>query len=172
MSKIGEVTQVNKDSIMVDTGGGTSFECDLFLAPGEDSKPIVGDRVAVMPVNGERLAVAYYDSNIGLCESGEKRIYSRDADNNIKGEVFLKKDGSINVTGENINLNGNDKRFVTHAELDAALQLFMTALNTHTHLVAALPSAPPVLPIPTLIPTVPLSIDISASKTLTVKTGG
>lgn len=63
-----------------------------------------------------------------------------------------------------IKLNGESKNFVTHAELDAALQTFITSLNTHTHPTAATgPPSPP---------TVPLSIDITASKTLTVKTGG
>ena len=64
----------------------------------------------------------------------------------------------------NIEINGNTKNFVTHAELNTALQTFITALNAHVHAVTAVgsPTGPPV----------PLqSIDISASKTNTVKTG-
>jgi hypothetical protein len=64
----------------------------------------------------------------------------------------------------NISLNGSTKKFVTHTELDAALQTFITALNLHTH-----PTAATGLPSP---PTVPMSLDISASQTQTIKTGG
>lgn len=64
----------------------------------------------------------------------------------------------------NILLNGSSKRFVTHAELNTALQDFIIALNLHTH-----PTAPsgPVSP-----PSTPMSIDISAAETQTVRTDG
>jgi len=63
-----------------------------------------------------------------------------------------------------IKLNGESKNFVTHAELNTALQTFMNSLNLHTHPTAATgPPSPP---------TVPMSLDITTSKTLTVKTGG
>lgn len=61
-------------------------------------------------------------------------------------------------------LNGDSKRFVTWDELNTALQSFMTALNSHTHPTAATgPPSPP---------TVSMSLDITAAKTTTLKTGG
>ncbi|MGD9678181.1 MAG: hypothetical protein AB7V16_07430 [Vulcanibacillus sp.] len=72
------------------------------------------------------------------------------------GKVFIKADS--------IELNGNSKQFVTHAELDSALQTFINALNLHTHPTAG--SGPP------SPPTSPLSINITSAKTTTVVTGG
>lgn len=70
----------------------------------------------------------------------------------------------LDLTGSEAHLNGDSKSFVTHAELNTALQSFITALNTHTHPTAAIgPPSPP---------TAPMSIDISAAETTTIKTGG
>jgi len=83
---------------------------------------------------------------------------------NSDESINLESTNDTEIDAANIYLNGSSKPFVTHAELDAALQTFITALNLHTH-----PTAPtgPVSP-----PTVPMSINISASATTTVKTGG
>jgi hypothetical protein len=64
----------------------------------------------------------------------------------------------------NVNINGDSRNLVTHAELNTALQTFITALNLHVHpgvTSGAASTAPPS----------PLSIDISASKVNTVKVG-
>lgn len=75
---------------------------------------------------------------------------------------------NIELNGAEVNLNGDSKRFVTHAELDTALQSFNSVLNSHTHLYAPGPGAPVASATP-----LPLSsIDISASETQTIKTGG
>jgi len=80
------------------------------------------------------------------------------------GNTVLLKDGKIVVTSDKIELNGSSKNFVTHTELNTALQSFITSLNLHVHATAAV--GPPVPP------TVLLSLDISTSKTTTVVTGG
>jgi hypothetical protein len=79
----------------------------------------------------------------------------------------LDHDGTkTRVINENgIEFNGNTKTFVTHAELDTALQTFMTALNAHVHTSASSGS-------PTTPPVSPMSLDISAAETTTIKTGG
>lgn len=69
------------------------------------------------------------------------------------------------INPDGIELNGNSKTFVTHAELDTALQTFITALNLHVHTSATAGS-------PTSAPTAPMSLDITNAKTTTVKTGG
>jgi len=71
-----------------------------------------------------------------------------------------------------IEINGNTKQFVTHAELSSLLATFMTALNLHTHAVTALAASTG--PMTTLIdyPTlVPISLDISTATTTKVKAG-
>lgn len=74
------------------------------------------------------------------------------------------KGKTIAINDSAVNINGSSKAFVTHAELNSALQSFMTALNLHTHPTAA--SGPP------SPPTAPMSLNISAAATTTVKTGG
>ncbi len=64
-----------------------------------------------------------------------------------------------------LEINGNTKELVTWPELNTALQGLITALMTHTHNCTApgTPSGPPLAA---------LSLDISAAKTTTIKTGG
>ncbi len=80
-------------------------------------------------------------------------------------DIAIESSGDITVDGSKIELNGNSKSLVTHAELNTALQNFITILNTHTHTVASVGS-------PTKTPDIPMSLDISNSATTTVKTGG
>lgn len=82
------------------------------------------------------------------------------ADAKIKIEC---SDGNMKVTAKKIELNGNDKQFVTWAELNSALQGFITDFNSHVHPTPNGPSS---------APTVPLTLDISSSKTSTIVTGG
>jgi phage baseplate assembly protein V len=83
---------------------------------------------------------------------GEVKLYSK-----FGNKILLDKDGKIMM-------NGTGKKFVTHSELNTALQNFMTALNLHTHPTAAVgPPSPP---------TVGMSLDISSAATTTLETGG
>lgn len=69
-------------------------------------------------------------------------------------------DGDLRIDSDNIELNGNTRTFVTHAELDTALQTFITALNLHVHGSAGTP------------PVTPMSLNIAAAETTTIFTGG
>jgi len=71
----------------------------------------------------------------------------------------------IDVNG-NIKFNGDSKTFVTHAELNTALQSFITALNLHVH------SGVTTGPGASGTPGTPMSLDITSAKTTTIKTGG
>lgn len=79
--------------------------------------------------------------------------------------------GEYNLNASSVNLNGSSKAFVTHAELDTALQALLAQLNTHTHITTATVGAGPTLGVLTS-PVAPFTLDISAAKTTTVKTGG
>lgn len=133
---------------------------ELYNNFGLDANPLVDDRILLIPVGGSGKLVAIGTITINpQTNPGEVRIFSRDSSGNEQAEIFLKNNKSIE-------LNGNSKRFVTHAELDTALQTHITALNVHTHSgVTTGPgtSGPPVNP---------LSLDISAAETQTIKTGG
>lgn len=83
---------------------------------------------------------------------------------NITGDVDLAvTDGDVNVTADNITLNGDDKRLVTYAELKAAMDKLWVAMTTTP--IAGNGSTQPSW-------TGITSIDISASETQTIKTGG
>lgn len=136
-------------------------------------------------VTGEGMEILHKDSMINLLDDGKIEIKNTEAAVNLwtDGKVEVKNaDASVNLlasgnvevknssadliltSGGDIELNGNSKNFVTHTELNTALQSFLTALNLHTHPTAATgPPSPP---------TAPLSLDISAAKTSTIKTGG
>lgn len=73
---------------------------------------------------------------------------------------------TVNVDSEALNLNGDSKAFVTYAELDTALQSLVSAINSHVHAGVQTGGGA------TAPPTAPMSLDISASETQTVKTGG
>lgn len=112
----------------------------------------------------------YLKSALNEVEPGDKRKFSlSDAfclpglfPFGSPGKTTTKtNDITIQNDSGNITLNGDTKSFVTHTELDAALQSFITALNITlgTKLDGAgVPGT--------------LSINISTAKTNTVKTGG
>lgn len=80
-------------------------------------------------------------------------------------ELSITGPAKITVKGDAIELNGNTKKFVTHAELNTALQTFINTLMLHVH-TSASPGSP------TTPPTSPITLDISNSATTTIKTGG
>lgn len=82
--------------------------------------------------------------------------------------------GTMKVdTQEKIELNGNDKQFVTYAELDDALQELWGKIKNHTHSVSTSGSATAqtgTAAASSDLATV--TLDISAAKTKTIVTGG
>ena len=79
------------------------------------------------------------------------------------------KDGNLDVkTNGKIKLNGDDKQFVTWAELNAALTEFVTALNLALTTTPIIGNGSP----QTEWVDLPESIDISDAKTTSVVTGG
>jgi phage baseplate assembly protein gpV len=128
-----------------------------FLA-GDPARPIYGARVGGL--EGSEPGSLTGPSAVVLLDDGTARVtYDRES-----GALEVSGVKSLTVDAESVAVNGDSKAFVTHAELDAALQAFMQALNLHTHPTAA--SGPP------SPPTVSMSLDISGAATTTVKTGG
>lgn len=148
--------------------------CDPIYRYGI-SAPAAGEYVVVGFLSGSP-SKPYYLGTAG-CVSGQvpaahdgpaKRVlysdgtrqvtYDADAD-----ELLVDGFGAVKI-------NGDSKSFVTHAELDTALQAMINQLNMHTHLVASVGA--PTGPASASTPPVTFSIDISAAETTTVKTGG
>ena len=135
-------------------------EIEFYQLPGISSGPTEEDRVITVNMGGYTVAVASHNYRIGIApQAGEVIIYSTDAAGNAKqAEVKLTPDG-------NIELNGSGRTLVTHAELDAALQTFITALNLHTHSGVSTGSGV------SGPPSAPATINISEANADTLRTG-
>ena len=150
--------------------------------------PRVGDRVMLMFVAGRPSQAIYLgqarwldESPPSTYEGPDTVVLYEDPDGglsvmfdvasgtlNIKdghGNTITLESGLVKIDSSgDIELNGNSKSFVTHAELNTAIQTFINALNLHTHPTAATGPASP--------PTAPMSLNITSAETLTIKTGG
>jgi hypothetical protein len=137
--------------------GNVDTQAEVYNPAGVFSRTPKGARVLMLPIAGGKtraiIGMVNYQLTLDIGE-GETLIYSTSADGTTK-----KAEIKLDATG-NITLNGNSKTFVTHAELNTALQTFITALNLHVHGSAGTP------------PVTPMSLNISAAATTTVKTGG
>ncbi len=141
--------------------GGDVLTPEVYMLPGIVSCAPDGTLGVFMPFSGRRgvfVATNNYQIRIELLQ-GETTIYSTTPDGKtIKARIDLDGAGKID-------LNGKTKRLVTHTELNTALQNMVTWINAHMHATAA--PGPPVPPTPP-----PLTLDISAAETQTVRTGG
>lgn len=102
-------------------GVKTSFESSPF---GVDSSPIKGMTAIYSPTsnNSEDVILGYINKN-QLAESGETRLFSLDANGNLKSYLWLKKDGSLE-------LNGDGFSAVRFENLKTALDNMVTGINT------------------------------------------
>jgi len=151
------------DSIIVSSvaAGGEERTPEIYSSPGVASLPGDGTQAVQVYLEGRRVVVvATYNYKIKIdLAKGETAVFSTDAaGDTVKAKAIFKADGTIE-------LNGSSKTFVTHAELNTALQGFITALNLHTHTSAAPGS-------PTTPPVASMSLNISSAATTTIKTGG
>lgn len=169
---------VKLTNIEVLTPGSKAFSIKHTLVKGDivqlmSSKGLV-DSVAELTVASINDTLPYSTVTLkaiplaNFANAKNKLSISDDGSFEITGtdySVTVTTDGTIKIVGKEINLNGDTKTFVTHAELDTSLQSYNTAIGMHVHTsaVAGSPTSPPVTP---------MSIDISAAKTTTVKTGG
>lgn len=163
-SKIATIKNYPGPSVVVNGRGLRDIETESYGLAGVVNLPPEGTRVIYLPYGGTRRGACLGGHNYKIqhnLSQGEIKIFSTNADGDTaQAEITLKADGSIIVTGNSVEINGNTKSFVTHAELDTALQTFVKALNLHVHGASGTP------------PVTPMSINISTSATTSVKTGG
>lgn len=148
------------DSVVVKgTGlGGAGREATLYQQHGFRSRPIDGTRGIFVPLgSGTREGVVIATENYTLditLDAGGAAIYSTDASGAAQALIKLRADGTVEM-------NGDTKRLVTHAELATALATFVGLLNTALGTKLDGSGTPGAL-----------TLDISASQTTTLKTGG
>ena len=150
---------------------GQTITTEVYQAPGVFGIPPDGVRAVWAPIGGTSryglvLAVHNYLIELDVGGAGGMAIYSTTgAGDEVKAKVVCKPDGTIEITADSVEINGNSKKFVTYAELNSALQ-------GHTHSAGALLTGPtPGSPV-TGTTGSPVGLDISAAETSTVKTGG
>ena len=155
---------------------GTAI-AEAICQAGFYSVPTASDAALKLSLTagGKEYVIATINYNLDLqLQPGESVTYSTDgAGSSVQSKIHHKADGTAEHTATAINLNGSGKSFVTHAELDSALQTLVGALNTHIHPTPAGPSSPP-----SAAGTIPppgiglFTLNISSAATTTVKTGG
>jgi phage gp45-like len=138
--------------------GGVNIEAEAYQPHGVFGRPPANTNAVFIPVgDSKRMGVVFglanYNFGINI-EQGELMLYSTTTDGkSIKSRLQLTKDGDIY-------LNGADRRLVTYDELNTALQGLVSALNAHVHPSTGAP------------PATPMTLDISNSRTITIRTGG
>lgn len=164
-----KATVTQKVEVLTVSGGGFSIKFDYKKG---DKVLLLGlknyiKKVEDVTMASETTAYMHYSREtlkaIPLC------VFSDEA--KVKVEV---EEGTLKVTTEKkIELNGNDKQFVTYQELDNALQQLWTKIKAHTHPVSTTGTAAAqkgTAAKSTDLATV--TLDISAAKTTTIVTGG
>ena len=95
----------------------------LFTVSGDDSPPLPDDKVFIVKKDGsgDYAIVGVLAMSQGAVP-GEKKLYSRDSEGNLKSLIYIKKDGTIEI-------NGNADNAVRFNSLDVGLQAFISDLN-------------------------------------------
>ncbi|MBP5793619.1 MAG: hypothetical protein J6W46_08285 [Spirochaetaceae bacterium] len=155
--------------VLTIAGGGFSFKFDYKKG---DKVLLLGlknfiPKVEEVTSATETTAYLHYSREtlkaIPLC------IFNDDAKVTVQVES-----GTMKVdTQDKIELNGNDKQFVTYAELDDALQELWGKIKTHTHPVSTSGSATAQTgTAATSTDLASVTLDLSKAKTKTIVTGG
>jgi hypothetical protein len=135
----------NKDVLWTDTLNTDGSRSFVQTNPNDPDNPLSSVTIAA-------------DGTISILTAKDINLESQ-GDTGIE----LTVNGDVSVNAENINLNGDDKKLVTYAELNEAMQKLWTAMTTTP--IAGNGSTQPTW-------TGITSIDISAAETSTIKTGG
>jgi hypothetical protein len=138
---------------------------------GFDSNPLK-DLVALYAPTGEKgkeVIIGYVNKDL-ITDVGESRIFSTDESGELKMFLHLKNDGTAEF-------GGNIDNMVRFSQLEAAFDTLkydhnalVNAFNTHTHATAAPGPPVPPTPIPSVVPAVISTADISGAKIDEIKT--
>ena len=155
----------DKPFVKVESIGNTISEVQILQPSNFTSVPINNSKGYMSVINTNyKVIIAFEDTADLSLKAGECAVYSTDDNGQIKAKIKLLKDGTIELEGEKIKLNGENK-------LDLGLQQLWTAIKNHTHTYTAPPS-PTVLETSPSIALSTVNLDISNSETQTIKTGG
>lgn len=135
-SRLLSFKQLSKGAdVKVDLGGGDNITAKHTAPAGDDSQPLPGDRPMLVPgaAEGSQNVGGYVDDkNPLIAAAGEKRLYSRDADGNIKAVFWLKNDGQVILMNDlGMLVIGTDGTITANgATIDVAGNIICTTLTT------------------------------------------
>lgn len=112
-----------------DLGGGDVVTSVDYQPSGHDSQPLPGDYLLLVPgpETGSWVVAGWIDpNNAGVAKAGEVRLYARDGDGEVVGELHVTADGEPP--------DGIAAELIARADrTDAELEKLKTAHNDHTH---------------------------------------
>ena len=112
-----------------DLGGGDMVTAVDYQPSGHDSQPLPGDFGILVPASesGSYVIAGWVDPNTeGVTKAGEARLYARDSDGVVVGELHVTADGEVP--------DGIAEHLIARADrTDAALNALATVFNAHLH---------------------------------------
>lgn len=118
MGRIAKVLQTEDLLETVEIYSGANVTAKAYGASGDDAPPLENDRVLLVPIEGTgNYAVAGVLGKSQGAKPGERILYSRDKDGNVRTVIHLMNDGSVSVVCKDKNgeelisglLGGNGK---------------------------------------------------------------
>lgn len=107
MGRVARVLQTEELLQTVEIYSGENVTAKTYGASGEDAPPLENDRVLLVPIEGTgNHAVAGVLGKSQGAKPGERILYSRDKDGNVRAVVHLMNDGSVSVVC--MDENGNE----------------------------------------------------------------
>lgn len=113
MGNVSQVLSTDGSDVKAGLGNEHNVTAKHFTSPGEDSHPLPGDYCALSPSTGtgRQAAIGYIDlKNKPQAAPGEKRVYARDSEGVIVCEMWMRNDGSIEISsqasGADVIING------------------------------------------------------------------
>lgn len=139
---------------------------DAICIPGlhtiQKAKSLSKDVEIYIDKNGK---ITIKSKDCAILIENDTTIDTKTANIKSSSDTIIDATGNAEINGTIVKLNGDTKAFVTHAELNNAITTFLLALNGHIHTAPSGGGS-------TTPPITPMTFDISAAQTTTVKTGG
>jgi len=135
-------------NLTVDMGGGDTDNVEFFCPPGLDSCPMQDDYVLIL---GES-ATGCIDNASNEKTDGSTRLYARNSQKRVVGEVMISPDGKIEIKNSksSISLDSAGKIKIGGNAANAAIlgDAFKGTYDVHGHPSAFGITGPPVTPLP------------------------
>lgn len=104
MGRVARVLQTEELLQTIEIYSGENVTAKTYGAGGDDAPPLENDRVLLVPIEGTgNHAVAGVLGKSQGAKPGERILYSRDKDGNVRAVVHLMNDGSVSVVCQDEN---------------------------------------------------------------------